>query len=70
MGEMREMLIADGWEYVGTCACSGKPKKYAKPNFLFKLYEKKDSWELFKRGQLVSRGKNINLKEQLDAIQS
>lgn len=64
------MLIAGGWEYIGTCGCSGKPKKYAKPNLLFKIYEKWNKWELFKGGQLVSRGKNINLKEQLDAIQS
>jgi hypothetical protein len=68
--EMRELLITQGWEYVGTCDCSGKPKKYAKPNFLFKLYERKNRWELFKQGALVSRGADINLKEQLDAIQS
>lgn len=68
MMEMRELLISAGWEYVGTCECSGRPKKYAKPNYLFKLYESRKRWELFKKGQIVSRGQDINLKEQLDAI--
>lgn len=70
MSEMRELLISGGWEYLGECACSGKPKKYGKPNYMFKIYERKKRWELFSKGAMVSRGQDINLKEQLNAITS
>jgi len=62
---MRELLISNGFEYIGTCNCYGKPKKYKKGNCMIKIYEGKKRWELYRDGRAVIQGKEDQLSEAI-----
>ncbi len=63
---MIEYVISQGWKYIGTCNCSGNPKKYLKGDWTIKIFVSGKRWELYERGRGKIQGKENQLLEALN----